>query len=208
MRSAITASGATASGDARGNTHERSDYSMASVWRGNREISLMTDCMAPERSPICNSAGHYSYLWLGGDTCAATPYKHKEGMPVSMDPPPQATPGYPPAVPPVGAPAYGYYAGPMPPATSGWAIASVVCAILGVVGIPVFGSILGVIFGHVALGEIRRADGRLVGRGAALAGLIIGYLALALLVVGIILLVVFHPFHLGRFHHFRIVPTP
>lgn len=61
--------------------------------------------------------------------------------------------------------------------TSGMAVASVICAILGV--FPTFGlaGIPGVILGHLALGEIRQ--GGKSGRGAATTGLVIGYLAMA-----------------------------
>lgn len=89
-----------------------------------------------------------------------------------------------------------YYPGPMAPSTSYWAIASLVCALGGfaliffvsgllfvlppvVVVIPI-GALLGVIFGHIALIDIERSQGRLVGRGMALAGLITGYIILAI----------------------------
>ncbi len=57
--------------------------------------------------------------------------------------------------------------------TSGWAIASLVCSLLGF-------SLLGVIFGHIALNQINRANGQMQGRGLAIAGLILGYIPLAL----------------------------
>jgi hypothetical protein len=48
--------------------------------------------------------------------------------------------------------------------------------------------ILAVVFGHIALSQIRRQG--TAGRGMALAGLITGYLGLALTVVMIILMIV------------------
>ncbi len=61
-------------------------------------------------------------------------------------------------------------AAPTTTSTNGLAIASLVTSILGL-------SILGVIFGHVALKKITvTGEG---GRGLALAGLVIGYLGLA-----------------------------
>jgi hypothetical protein len=66
---------------------------------------------------------------------------------------------------------------------SGKAIASLVLSILWVYGI---GSILAIIFGHLARKEIKNSDGRLSGEGIALAGLIIGYALLSIIVVGII----------------------
>jgi len=56
--------------------------------------------------------------------------------------------------------------------TSGWGIASLICSLLGA-------SILGVIFGHIGLSEIKKANGRVTGQGLAMAGLIIGYIGLA-----------------------------
>jgi hypothetical protein len=69
----------------------------------------------------------------------------------------------------------------MPAGNSGYAIASLVLSILGLVVIlPVIGSILGIIFGHLSLNEIKNSNGQLEGRGMAIAGLVIGYGALAL----------------------------
>jgi len=72
-----------------------------------------------------------------------------------------------------------------PASTSGWAIASLILSIVGV-------SLLGVIFGHVALSQIKKSNGMVGGRGLAIAGLIIGYLgiAVALILVGFVVLAV------------------
>jgi Domain of unknown function (DUF4190) len=67
--------------------------------------------------------------------------------------------------------------------TNGFAVAAMV---LGIVWLCGFGSLLAVIFGHVALAQIARSEGWEKGRGMALAGLILGYCGLALLVFGII----------------------
>ncbi len=87
---------------------------------------------------------------------------------------------------------YGAYPGPMAPSTSTWAIASLMCSLAGWFLVPVLGSVLGVIFGHIALGEIKRSDGRLEGRGMAIAGLIIGYamLAFAVCVIAVAIAVI------------------
>ena len=84
-----------------------------------------------------------------------------------------------------------YYAGPMAPATSGYAIASLICSILGFVGVFGFGPILGVIFGHMALREIDRSNGHLQGRGLAQAGLILGYIALGLVALLLLFFLIF-----------------
>jgi len=62
---------------------------------------------------------------------------------------------------------------PEPP-SSAWAIASFICSLLGI-------SILGVIFGHVALSEINKSNGQMAGRGLAIAGLILGYIPLTII---------------------------
>lgn len=79
---------------------------------------------------------------------------------------------------------YGAYAAPMAPKTSGMAIASLVLSLLGLVILPFIGPILGVIFGHMALGEIKRSNGTVEGQGLAMAGLIIGYVLLGLSLIG------------------------
>jgi hypothetical protein len=77
---------------------------------------------------------------------------------------------------------------PVPPTldarTNGLAVASLV---LGLVWFFWIGSVLAVIFGHVALGQIGASSGWQRGRGWAIAGLLVGYLALALLGISIVL---------------------
>lgn len=69
--------------------------------------------------------------------------------------------------------------------TSGLAVTSLVCGLLGFV--LLFPSLLAVIFGHVARGAIARSGGSLKGGGMALAGLIMGYVMMALIpVIGIL----------------------
>lgn len=58
------------------------------------------------------------------------------------------------------------------------AIASLVCGIAGATVLPLIGSILAVVFGHVALGQVKL--GRLEGRGMAIAGLVLGYVMLTI----------------------------
>jgi hypothetical protein len=86
-------------------------------------------------------------------------------------PPPQYPPHaqqYPPPGYVPGGPGPGWIA---PAATSGLAIASLVLSILWIGGL---GSILAVVFGVVALSQIRNSQGRKQGSGLAIAGLIIG----------------------------------
>ncbi len=72
--------------------------------------------------------------------------------------------------------------------TSAMAIISLVSGILGWTLLPFLGSIVAVITGHMARGEIRRAPDRLEGDGLAIAGLILGYAAIAM---GIFLAIAF-----------------
>lgn len=69
--------------------------------------------------------------------------------------------------------------------TSGLAVASLV---LGILWLGWTGSILAVIFGHVAHRDIKRSGGTVGGQGLATAGLVLGYIGVAtltLLVVGV-----------------------
>jgi Domain of unknown function (DUF4190)/GYF domain 2 len=67
------------------------------------------------------------------------------------------------------------------PTTSGYAIASLICGIIGLVTCLVFLGIPAVICGHMALHQIKNAPRIVAGHGMALAGLICGYLALMIL---------------------------
>ncbi|MDQ6908651.1 MAG: DUF4190 domain-containing protein, partial [Chloroflexota bacterium] len=85
------------------------------------------------------------------------------------------------------APAYGQQAS-VPP-TSGFAIASLICSIASWFLLPFIGGVLAVIFGHIARQEIRRSQGRKRGNGLLLAGLVIGYIHIAIaIVVGVVFL--------------------
>lgn len=77
------------------------------------------------------------------------------------------------------------------PPTSSLALVSLILGILGWVILPLIGSVLAVVFGHVALGEIDRSGGQLGGRGMAQAGPVLGYSAVALEVLGVVVFVVF-----------------
>lgn len=75
------------------------------------------------------------------------------------------------------------------PPTPGVAIWSLILAVLSFTCGWLFTAIPAVICGHVARAKIRRSDGALGGRGIATAGLILGYIALAVGIMGIPLLV-------------------
>jgi hypothetical protein len=72
--------------------------------------------------------------------------------------------------------------------TAPMAVASLVLGLLGTNLLFFLGSILAVIFGHIALGQIKESGGRLGGHGLAIAGLVFGYAVIVIaVVVGIFL---------------------
>ena len=72
--------------------------------------------------------------------------------------------------------------------TSGTAVASLVFGVLTWVMLPLIGAVLAVVLGHVARGEIRHAPpGSVQGDGMALAGLVLGYVHLALAMLFVVL---------------------
>ena len=111
---------------------------------------------------------------------AAPPPGYPYGPPPPGYPPPgYPPPGYPAAYgPPYGAP----YVGPTK--TNGFAIASLV---LGIVWIYWIGSILALIFGYIAKRQIDRSGGRESGRGMAIAGIVLGWIGVGVLILLIVL---------------------
>jgi type IV pilus assembly protein PilA len=77
-----------------------------------------------------------------------------------------------------------------PARTSGKAVASLVCGCF-LFAFPF--SILAVIFGHLAVSEIRKSVSRLKGEGMAIAGLVLGYIGLAVIPVTLIIAAVAIP---------------
>lgn len=75
-----------------------------------------------------------------------------------------------------------------PPATNAMALGSLIASIAGWTVVPVVGWIVGVVLGHIARGQLRQSNEQ--GAGLALAGLITGYVGLALAALGFVLLIV------------------
>ena len=96
------------------------------------------------------------------------------GYPPPVAPYPPMAQGYPGMPPMPGMMPMGY---PAPPKTNALAIASLICSLLGLATCAAT-SILGVIFGHIAKSQIKQ--NREEGEGMALAGLIVGYIGLAI----------------------------
>jgi hypothetical protein len=113
-------------------------------------------------------------------------------------PPPQPPQGYPPAYPPQQAPQpYGYpppagYGPPQPqPPNNGYAVASLICSIVGVLFIlPVIGPILGIVFGNTAKKQIGQSQRREGGENLAQAGIIVGWIGIGLNVLAILFFLV------------------
>ena len=94
-------------------------------------------------------------------------------VPNAAQPPMPPQPGYPPA--------YQYPAYAAPQSTNGMAIASMV---LGILWLYWIGSILALIFGYVALNQIRERNQG--GRGMAIAGIVLGWIGVGALALFII----------------------
>jgi len=61
--------------------------------------------------------------------------------------------------------------------TSGMAVASMIIGILGLLGLHMCGAFLiGIPLGHLALNKIKYSNGRIGGRGMAIAGLVMNYI--------------------------------
>ncbi len=74
---------------------------------------------------------------------------------------------------------------------SNMAIISLVAGVLSWVMLPLIGAVVAVVCGHLARKEIRESGGRLAGQGMATAGLVLGYIQIALAVLGLCIGMVF-----------------
>ena len=121
----------------------------------------------------------------GYNGSSAVPPYPAYGQYSEQPPYPAQPPGQPPYG-PYGQPGFYPYQDPygvVAHSTNGLAIASMV---LGIVWIYWIGSILAVIFGHIALSQAKK-DPTLRGKGMAVAGLVLGYVGIGLLVVTILI---------------------
>lgn len=75
--------------------------------------------------------------------------------------------------------------------TSALAIVSLVAGLLGWSLLPVIGSVAAIITGHLARAEIRRRPEALEGDGLAIAGLVLGYLMVAMATIGLLCVFLF-----------------
>lgn len=72
------------------------------------------------------------------------------------------------------------------PPTSALAISSLILGIGGFIFLPFLSSIAAVICGHLARNEIRNSQGQIRGGALALAGLVLGYVGIALVILALI----------------------
>ena len=92
---------------------------------------------------------------------------------------------------------------PQPPLQGGYsrtstmAILSLIAGIAGWLGLLGIGGILAIVFGHIAKSEIRKSSGTITGDGMATAGLVLGYVNLALAVIILCLAVALPLFGFG-----------
>jgi len=78
-----------------------------------------------------------------------------------------------------------------PRQTSALAITSLVSGLLGWTFLPLVGSLVAIVTGHMARAEIRRSNGQVDGDGLAVAGLVLGWLLVAISVLTILVFVIF-----------------
>lgn len=78
-----------------------------------------------------------------------------------------------------------------PKTTSTYAILSLAFGLMAWLMAPLLGAIVAVVCGHLARAEIRRSPNPIEGDGMALAGLILGYLQIALAVVFALVVAIF-----------------
>ena len=83
--------------------------------------------------------------------------------------------------------------------TSTLAIVSLISAILGFTIVPVIGTVVARITGYMARGETRSIPPRASGDGLATAGIIMGWVQVALLVIGICCTIAYFVFIVGIF---------
>jgi hypothetical protein len=82
--------------------------------------------------------------------------------------------------------------------TSGWAVASLVLGILSFTCLPFIAAVLAIVFGAIARSDIKRSGGKTGGSGLATAGIVLGVVNLAILLVFVAVLVPWTIMNLGN----------
>lgn len=79
----------------------------------------------------------------------------------------------------------------VPRQTSSLAITSLVSGLLGWTFLPLVGSLVAIVTGHMARAEIQRSNGQMEGDGLAIAGLVMGWLVIAISALTILAFILF-----------------
>jgi hypothetical protein len=134
---------------------------------------------------FCPNCGSRSPAASGAGTpTVGLPPTYGEPAPPLSQPYDGAQPAAQPIAPQWVAPSSAPYGAGGPPNSTA-AVVSLVFGILTWIFLPVIGPIVAVVAGHMARAEIRRSNGQVGGGGMALAGLVLGYLQIALLALAI-----------------------
>lgn len=134
---------------------------------------------SPQRPQQPAAPGGSNPTGYGPSPHSPAPPAYPAAPPSYGTPPAPGMPGYP-------AP-QGYGGYPAQPKTNTLAIVSLISSIAGLIIVPFIGSLVGVITGHLSLSQLKSSAES--GRGMALAGTIVGWVGLALTIIGIIVLV-------------------
>ena len=108
-------------------------------------------------------------------------------------PPAYAAPSY------GAAPAYGAYSAPRK--TNTLAVVSLISSLVGFFILPFIGSVVGIITGHMSLSQIKRTGEG--GRGLGLAGTIVGWVGLALAIIGTIVLIAWASYFFSNLQEYQ-----
>jgi len=76
---------------------------------------------------------------------------------------------------------------------SGAAIASLVMGIMAWTFLPILGALVAIITGHIGISEVNKGNGMVRGKGMAVAGLVMGYVQIGILVLIILALIFLAP---------------
>lgn len=156
------------------------------VYCGNCGASLTADESPAEGSATETVAEEEIFGEPPEDFEEDTPEEELAGPPpdkLPAEPPPSERPKI--AQAPPSAPVVPARTGPSL-STSGLALASLVLGIGGLTILPLLGSILAIFFGYMARRDIRSRPSELTGEGLALAGIVMGWIAVGLSVLGLL----------------------
>jgi len=74
--------------------------------------------------------------------------------------------------------------------TSPWSVVSLISGIASYIALPFLGAIIALVTGYVAKDEIRKSNGTIGGEGMATAGIVLGWINIALILIAIALIVI------------------